>query len=88
MAPKSTKSSKAKKKFLPLVVSKLEMVKVQKRKAKDGTNKGKSKKKKGKSSSTTAQECNMLYFDKDASQERYNLNFSLGKILNGRLWLI
>ncbi|XP_057466438.1 uncharacterized protein LOC130755883 [Actinidia eriantha] len=84
MAPKFAKSSKSKKKSLALVVSILEMAKGQKRKAQTNMSKGQSKKKKGELSSTTAQERNTLYFKVDTSQERYNLDFSLRKILNGR----
>ncbi|GFS30444.1 hypothetical protein Acr_00g0011930 [Actinidia rufa] len=84
MAPKSMKS---KKHSLALVVLTPDMSKGQKRKATGNSRKGKRRKtKKGESSSAPALERNMLYFGKDNSQERYNLDFSLRKVLNGR-WI-
>ncbi|GFY97518.1 hypothetical protein Acr_12g0000590 [Actinidia rufa] len=71
MAPKSSKS---KKKSLAMVVSTPPIASGQKRKAQDDADKGKEKKKKGESSSTTAQECNILYFDEDASQESMKMD--------------
>ncbi|GFS33116.1 hypothetical protein Acr_00g0026400 [Actinidia rufa] len=56
----------------------------QKRKAQDDANKEKGKKKKGESSSAPTFEQNILYFDEDAGQDKYNLDFSLRKVLNGR----
>ena len=59
-----------------------EMAKGQKRKAQDDSGKQNGKKKKGESSSAPS-EHNTLYFDEDSDQERYNLDFSLRKALNG-----
>ena len=72
------------------MVSTPEMDKGRKRKAQDDSGKGKRKKKKKKkkeeSSSTLTFERNTFYFVEDTSQERYNLDFSLRKVLNG-LWI-
>ena len=48
------------------------------------SSKDKGKRKKGESTSTLALERNVLYFDEDKSQERYNIDFSLSKVSNGR----
>ena len=58
----------------------------QKRKAMDDSSRGKGKKKKGESSSDLALEHNPLYFPDDRDQERYNLDCSLKKVLNGH-WI-
>ena len=58
----------------------------QKRKSKDDPNKDKGKKKKGESSFAPALERNVLYFAEDKAQERYNNEFSLQKVSNGR-WI-
>ena len=58
----------------------------QKRKSKDDPNKDKGKKKKGESSFAPALERNVLYFAEDKAQERYNNEFSLRKVSNGR-WI-
>lgn len=60
----------------------------QKRKSKADPRKDKGKKKKGESTSTSVPslEQNVLYFDKDESQEMYNVDFSLQKVSNGR-WI-
>ena len=68
------KSAKLKKDSLALVVSTPIEEKGQKRKSKANPRKDKRKKKKRK----------MLYFDKDKSQERYNIDFCLRKVSNGK----
>ena len=80
------KSSKPKKQSLALVVSTPTMAKGQKRKATNDLSKEKGKNKKRESSSALVLEWNTLYLDKDMSQERYNLDFSFRKVLNGR-WI-
>ena len=74
MAPKSTKP---KKQLLALAASTPDMAKGQNRKAQGDSGKGKGKKKKGESSSAPSLEQNMLYFEEDKCQERYNFDFSL-----------
>ena len=81
MAPKSTKS---KKQSLALVLSTPTMARGQKRKSKDYYSKDKGKNKKGESTSVLALERNVPYFDEDKSQERYNIDFSIHKVTNGR----
>ena len=84
MAPKITKSKKVSK---ALVVSTPHALKGQKRKSKvdSSQDNGKMKKrKKGESTSITALEQNELYFNEDKAQERYNSDFSLRKVSNGR----
>ena len=78
------KSIKMKKQRLALVVSTPTTAKGQKRKAKDDLSKERRKKKKGESSSTHVLECNTLYFVEDTGQERYNFDFTLRKVVNGR----
>ena len=80
------KSSRSKKDSLNLVVSTPTATKGQKRKAQGDSSKRKGKKKKGEASSAPTLERNILCFDEDEGQERYNLDFSLRKILNGR-WI-
>ena len=58
----------------------------QKKKTQEDLGKKKGKKKKGESSTAKTIERNPLYFAKDEAYERYNLDFSLRKILNGR-WI-
>ena len=74
---------------LVLVVSTPAMAKGQKRKSKGDSRKKKGKgkgkgKKKGESTSIPVLQRNVLYFDEDKSQERYNVDFSLWKVSNGR----
>ena len=82
MAPKFAKPNKQP---LALVASKPIVGKSQKRKAKVDSDKGKREKKKGDLGSTPALEQNTLYFTENKDQERYNIDFSLRKVLNGRL---
>ena len=56
------------------------MAKGQKRKSKGDPSKEKGRKNKGESTSVPTLERNVLYFDEDKSQERYNVDFSLRKV--------
>ncbi|GFY99249.1 hypothetical protein Acr_13g0006500 [Actinidia rufa] len=84
MAPKWRRSTRKKKQYWDLVVSTPEQSKGQKRKAMEDSGKG--KKKKGESSSNVNQERDPLYFLEDRDLERYNLDFSLRKVINSR-WI-
>ena len=88
MAPKTTRSSRKKKQSWALVVSTPEAPKGQKRKASVDTSKDKGKKQKGESSASgsASQERDPLYFLEDRDLERYNLDFSIRKVINGR-WI-
>ncbi|GFZ12043.1 hypothetical protein Acr_23g0004280 [Actinidia rufa] len=76
------KSAKSKKQSLALVVLTPTMAKGQKRKSKVDPSKEKGKKK-GESTFVPALKRNVLYFNEDKSQERYNIDFSLRKVSNG-----
>ncbi|GFS41456.1 hypothetical protein Acr_00g0074460 [Actinidia rufa] len=84
MAPKSRRSIRKKKQCWDLVVSTPEQSKGQKREAVEDLGKG--KKKKGESSSNVNQERDPLYFLEDRDLKRYNLDFSIRKVINGR-WI-
>ena len=88
MAPKMTRSSRKKKQSWALVVSTPEAPKSQKRKASVDTPKEKGKKQKGESSASgsASLERDPLYFLEDRDLERYNLDFSIRKVINGR-WI-
>ena len=68
------------------MVSTPEAPKGQKRKAVGDTSKDKGKKQKGESSASASQERDPLYFLEDRDLERYNMDFSLRKVINGR-WI-
>ena len=79
------KIAKSKKVSKALVVLPPIVSKGQKRKSKADSSKDKGKRKKsekGVSTPTTSLEQNELYFDEDKSQERYNIDFSNGRLVD------
>ena len=69
------------------MVSTPQVLKGSKRKSTVDSSKDKGNKKKnkrGEATSTTTIERNELYFDEDKLQERYNIDFFLRKVFNGR----
>ncbi|GFS30770.1 hypothetical protein Acr_00g0013970 [Actinidia rufa] len=83
MAPKLSRKGKQ---SLALGVSTPTTTVSQKRKAKEDLGKEKGKKKRGESSTAKTIERDPLYFTKEDAFERYTLDFSFRKVLNGR-WI-
>ena len=88
MAPKTTRSTRKRNQSWALVVSTPEASKGQKRKASVDTTKEKSKKQRGETSTAGSAPLDRdpMYFLQDRDWERYNIDFSLRKVINGR-WI-
>ena len=88
MAPKTTRSTRKKSQSWALVVSTPDAPRGQKRKAGVDTPKEKSKKQKGETSAASSAPLDRdpMYFLEDRDWERYNLDFSIRKVINGR-WI-